>query len=64
VKGFRGILTIVGTWAMMLVDTFTAQISGLSPDAIKAAFLASVPITIKLIWTDLRPRLMEFMKNE
>lgn len=61
--GFRGLLTIVGTWGMMFVDTMTANITGLSSEALKAAFIASLPITVKLVWTDLRPRLMELMKK-
>ena len=55
--GFRGLLTILGTWALILVDTFTAQLTGLSPQELKGAFLASLPIVIKLLWTDVRPRL-------
>ena len=57
--GFRGLLTILGTWAALFVDTFFAQVSGFSPEALKIAFLATLPITAKLIWTDLRPRIME-----
>ncbi len=60
--GMRGLLTIIATWGMMFVDTFTVNISGLSQEAMKAAFIASLPITVKLIWTDLRPRLMEILK--
>ena len=61
--GFRGLLTILGTWAMLFADTFFMQLSGLSPDALKAAFLATLPISIKLIWTDAKPRLQEWMKK-
>ena len=61
--GVRGLLTIAATWGMMFVDTMTANISGLSSQALKAAFIASLPITVKLVWTDLRPRLMELMKK-
>ena len=56
-KGFRGLLTIAMTWLVMLADTFATQLTGITPQALKAAFIASLPITIKLIWTDLRPRL-------
>ena len=61
--GVRGLLTIAATWGMMFVDTMTANITGLSNEALKAAFIASLPITVKLVWTDLRPRLMELMKK-
>jgi hypothetical protein len=61
--GVRGLLTIAATWGMMFVDTMTANITGLSSQALKAAFIASLPITVKLVWTDLRPRLMELMKK-
>ena len=60
--GFRGLLTILGTWAMMFADTFFMQLSGLSPEAVKAAFIATLPISIKLIWTDAKPRIQEWMK--
>ena len=60
--GFRGLLTILGTWAMMFADTFFMQLSGLSPEAVKAAFIATLAISIKLIWTDARPRIQEWMK--
>ena len=61
--GFRGLLTILGTWAMLFADTFFMQLSGLSPEALKAAFLATIPISIKLIWTDAKPMIQEWMKK-
>lgn len=61
--GFRGLLTILGTWAMLFADTFFMQLSGLSQEALKAAFLATLPISIKLIWTDAKPRIKEWMKQ-
>lgn len=60
--GFRGLLTILGTWAMLFADTFFMQLSGLSPESVKAAFIATLPISIKLIWTDAKPRIQEWMK--
>ena len=62
-KGFRGLLTILGTWAMLLVETFMTQIASVSPEALKVAFIASAPITVKLIWTDMKPKIMEWMKK-
>lgn len=56
-QGFRGLLTILGTWAMILGDTFFTQVSGVSPVELKVAFMASIPITIKLLWIDAKPRL-------
>ena len=61
--GFRGLLTILGTWAMLFADTFFMQLSGLSPEALKAAFLATLPISLKLIWTDVKPRIQEWLKK-
>lgn len=55
--GFRGLGTILGTWVMLFMDTFMLNVSGFSPEALKIAFMATLPITVKLIWTDLRPRL-------
>lgn len=62
-KGFRGLLTILGTWAMLFVDTFMTQVASVSPEALKVAFIASAPITVKLIWTDMKPKIMEWMKK-
>ena len=59
VTGFRGLLTILGTWAMLFMDVFMLNVSGFSPEALKIAFLATLPITAKLVWTDLKPRLMK-----
>lgn len=63
IEGFRGILTILGTWAMLFMDTFMLHVSGFSPEALKIAFLATLPITAKLVWTDAKPRIMEWMKK-
>ena len=62
-EGSRGLLTILGTWVLLFVDTFFAKVTGFSPEALKIAFLATLPITLKLIWTDLRPRIIEWMKK-
>ena len=62
-KGFRGILTILGTLAMIFVDTFTTQITNLTPEALKASLVVTGPITVKLIWTEAKPRIMEWMKK-
>lgn len=59
--GMRGLLTILSTWVLLFADTFSANITGLSPEALKAAFIASGPITAKLIWTDLRPKLLKLL---
>lgn len=61
-KGFRGLGIIAITWLLMLADTFASQITSLSLESLRAAFIASLPITIKLILVDARPRIMEFFK--
>jgi hypothetical protein len=61
--GFRGLLTILGTWVMLVADTFFANITGFSPEALKIAFIATLPISAKLVWTDAKPRIMEWMKK-
>ena len=58
-EGFRGLLTILGTWAILFMDTFMLNVTGFSPEALKIAFLATLPITVKLVWTDLKPRLQK-----
>jgi len=62
-EGIRGILTILGTWGLMYIDTVTSQLTGVTPEAFKAALIGSAPITAKLIWTDLRPKIVEIMKT-
>ena len=57
-KGFRGLLTLLTTWILLLGDTFMTQVSGVSPGQLKAALIASLPITVKLIWTDARPKIL------
>ena len=61
--GFRGLLTILGTWVMLVAATFFANITGFSPEALKIAFIATLPISAKLIWTDAKPRIMEWVKE-
>jgi hypothetical protein len=60
-EGARGLLTIAATWAMMFADTFFLNITGFSPEALKIAFLATLPITAKLVWTDLSPKLKKLL---
>lgn len=62
-RGFRGLLLILATWAGMYLDSAFNALSGLSPEAVKAAFIGSIPITVKLVWTDAKPRLMELIKG-
>jgi hypothetical protein len=61
-EGFRGLLLILGTWVMLIADTFFANVTGFSPEALKIAAIATAPISVKLIWTDMRPRIMEWLK--
>lgn len=56
-KGFRTILLTVLSYALLLVDTLASHISGLSADALKGALIIAVPIVVKQIITDVRPRL-------
>ena len=48
---------------MLVADTFFANITGFSPEALKIAFIATLPISAKLVWTDAKPRIMEWMKK-
>ena len=63
-KGFRGLSVIAATWGLLFMDTFAANITGFSLEELKLALVVSVPITLKLIWTDLRPRLQSIAKGE
>ena len=58
IKGFRGLSVIAATWAILFLDTFSSNVSGFTVEELKAALIVSVPIAAKLIWTDLRPRLL------
>lgn len=57
-KGFRGLLTILSTYAAIYIDTITANLSGISLDQLKISAIMSAPITLKLIWTDAKPRIL------
>ncbi len=63
-EGFRGLLTILGTWAMLVMDTFLLNATGFSPEALKIAAIATAPISAKLIWTDAKPRIMRWITGE
>ena len=56
-EGFRGFLVVLGSWILLLLDTFTANITGLSANELKGAFLFALPITVKLILIDVRRKL-------
>jgi hypothetical protein len=60
--GARGILTIAATYAIMYVDMVMANLVGVTPEMLKGAAMMAIPPTIKLIRTDLIPRLQELIK--
>lgn len=62
IEGFRGLGVILVTWGVLLGDTFFSQVTGASADELKTAFIASIPITLKLIWTDAKPRISAMLK--
>ena len=58
IEGFRGLGVILVTWGLLLGDTFFSQITGATTAELKTALITSIPITLKLIWTDARPRIV------
>lgn len=60
-KGFRGLLTILSTYAAVYIDTITANLSGISWDQLKLSAMMSSPIALKLIWTDARPKILNWI---
>lgn len=63
-KGFRGLLTILVTYLGMWIETSIGALSGASPEAVKVAFVGSIPITLKLVYTDAWPRILEIIKGK
>ena len=61
--GARGILTILATWSVMYLDMVMMNLAGITPEMIKGASILAIPPTIKLIRTDLIPRLQELLKK-
>ena len=62
-KGMRGILTILATYAVMYLDMVLTNLAGITPEMLKGAAILSIPPTIKLIKTDLIPRLQELLNK-
>ena len=63
-KGFRGLLTILSTYAAIYIDTITANLSGISLDQLKIAAITAAPIAVKLIWTDARPKIINWIADK
>lgn len=58
-EGFRGIITLIGTYLSIYASSFFDSITGVSPNALKGAAIMAIPVTLKLVWTDVRPRLLK-----
>ena len=59
--GIRGILTILATYGVMYLGMLMNNVTGLTPEMLKGAAMLAIPPTIKLIKTDLIPRLQELL---
>lgn len=59
--GVRGILTILATYSVMYLDMVLLNLAGITPEMLKGAAMLAIPPTIKLIRTDLIPRLQELI---
>ena len=62
-KGMRGILTILATYSIMYLDMVLTNLAGITPEMLKGAAMLAIPPTIKLIKTDLIPRLQELLNK-
>ena len=60
-KGVRGILTLLGTYAILYLDMVLTNLTGVTPEMLKGAAIMAIPATIKLIKTDLIPKLQELL---
>jgi hypothetical protein len=61
--GIRGILTVLGTYSIMYLGFLMDNITGITPEMLKGAAIMAIPQTVKLIKTDLIPRLQELIKS-
>lgn len=59
--GFRGLLIVVGTYAMYFLDTFTANISGLTREDLMKSLALTLPVTLKLVLVDVRKKLSQWI---
>ena len=63
-RGFRGLLIVLATYVSMYIASALDSLTGITPDNLKAAAITSIPIALKLIWTDAWPRIMEWLNDE
>lgn len=62
-KGFRGILTILSTLFITYLDVFFTNITHVTLPQLKAAAIMALPISIKIFWTDARPRILNWIAD-
>lgn len=55
--GFRTILTALGGFLLVFVDSFIGGLAGFGPDALKGAAIVAGLVTLKQIKTDVIPKL-------
>ena len=63
-KGFRGLLTILSTYIAIYIDAVTTNLSGISMDQLKISAMIAAPIAVKLIWTDARPKIVNWIADK
>lgn len=62
-KGFRGLFAIWIPYLAIYIDTISSNLSGITLTQLKAAAILSVLPTLKLIWTDARPKILNWIAD-
>lgn len=62
-SGFRGLLAYWLPFAVAYADTITINLTGLTGDNLKAAAVLAALPTLKLIWTDARPKILNWIAD-
>ena len=61
--GFRTIIAILAPIGIAYIDAVSTQLTGVTPREVKIAALASIIPTLKLIWTDARPKIQSWVSK-
>jgi len=61
--GYRGLITTIGTYATIYTGSFFDNLTGINVDHLRGAALAAIPISLKLIWTDVVPKVKDWLSK-
>lgn len=62
--GFRGLLAYWLPFAVAYIDVLTINLTGLTYEHIKASAIFAILPTLKLLWTDARPKIINWIADK